>query len=119
MATHNDLGKKGEQLAAEYLSKKGYEVLERNYRFQKAEIDLIAIKENTLCVIEVKARSTNVFQNPEDAITQKKIKLLVKAIDNYVYENDLDVEVRFDIITILKTSESLTIQHFEDAFYHF
>ncbi|UNY99441.1 YraN family protein [Zhouia spongiae] len=119
MATHNDFGEKGEQLASDYLVKKGYQILERNYRFQKAEIDIIAKYQNMLCVIEVKTRSTDVFQNPEDAITQKKIKLLVKAINNYINENDLDTEVRFDIISILKNRQSLSIQHFEDAFYHF
>lgn len=119
MAVHNEFGKLGEQHAADFLLKKGYTILERNYRFDKAEIDIIAKTENTICVIEVKSRSTDVFQNPEDSVSGKKIKLLVKAINNYIYENDLDAEVRFDIITILKKGKSLAITHFEDAFYHF
>ncbi|WP_430411380.1 YraN family protein [Kordia sp.] len=119
MATHNDLGNEGEQLAVNYLQKNGYDVLERNYRFQKAEVDIIAQKENTLAVVEVKTRTSADFGNPEDFVKPKKIKLLVKAIDEYVVSNDLDVDVRFDIIAILHEKNNVTIKHLEDAFYHF
>ncbi|WP_298417243.1 YraN family protein [uncultured Kordia sp.] len=119
MATHNDLGNEGEQLAVNYLQKNGYRILERNYRFQKAEVDIIAQKENTLAVVEVKTRTTADFGNPEDFVNPKKIKLLVKAVDEYVVSNDLDIEVRFDIIAILHGNNNVTIKHLEDAFYHF
>lgn len=119
MATHTDLGNKGEQLAVSCLEEKGYEILERNYRFQKAEVDIIAQQENILAVVEVKTRTTADFGNPEDFVKPKKIKLLVKAVDEYVISNDLDVEVRFDIIAILHNQNNITIKHLEDAFYHF
>jgi len=119
MATHNDVGNEGEQLAVNYLQKNGYDILERNYRFQKAEVDIIAQKENIVAVVEVKTRTSADFGNPEAFVKPKQIKLLVKAVDEYVTSNDLDVEVRFDIIAILLEKNDVTIKHMEDAFYHF
>ncbi|WP_428741493.1 YraN family protein [Tenacibaculum sp.] len=119
MAIHNELGKKGEELAIEYLTKQGYSVVEKNYRFLKAEVDIIAMKGNELIAIEVKTRSTAYFGNPQDFVNPKKIKLLVSAIDNYINEHDLDVETRFDIIAVLKEGEAYTIEHIEDAFLYF
>jgi len=118
MAEHNELGKEGEKEAIAYLKKNGYEILENNYRFKKAEIDIIALKEE-LVVVEVKTRSTDYFGNPEEFVTTKKKKLLVEAIDNYIIEKDLDVEVRFDIIAILKKGNLFEVDHIEDAFLFF
>ena len=119
MAQHNDLGKKGEELAIDYLQDNGYVIIEKNYRFKKAEVDVIAQKEGVLVAIEVKTRSSNYFGNPQDFVNPKKIKLLVMAIDNYVIEKDLDVEVRFDIIAVLKNKDTYKIHHIEDAFLYF
>lgn len=119
MAKHNELGKKGEQLAVDYLIKKGYTIVERNYRFQKAEVDIIAKLKDILAVVEVKTRSTIDFGNPQDFVKPKQIQRLVKAIDEYVTVNNLDVEVRFDIIAIVKNSKYQDINHLEDAFYFF
>ncbi|MBQ4818958.1 YraN family protein [Aquimarina sp. MMG016] len=119
MAEHNTLGKEGEKLATDFLLKLGYEVLEKNYRYLKSEIDIIAQKEGTVIVVEVKTRSTPDFGNPQDFVKPKQIQSLVKAIDHYVTENDLDVEVRFDIIAIIKNKLGTRIEHLEDAFYHF
>ena len=119
MARHNELGKKGEQLALEYLQKKGYKILDKNWRFQKAEVDIIAQKGEILAVVEVKTRSTTDFGNPQDFVNPKKIKLLVGAIDEYVITKDLDVEVRFDIIAIVKEKQAFNIEHLKDAFFHF
>ena len=94
MAKHNELGKKGEQLAVEFLEQKGYQIIERNYRFDKAEVDIIAQHKDTLAIIEVKTRSTNEFGNPQDFVKPKQIQRLVKAVNEYVIENDLDVEIR-------------------------
>src|SRR6187431_1138077 len=102
MAEHNELGKFGEELAVEFLQKNGYDILETNWTFQKAEIDIIAQKENILVVAEVKTRSSIEFGLPQDFVKPKKIQLLVKAVNEYVISNDLDVEVRFDIIAIYK-----------------
>lgn len=119
MAEHNELGKLGEELAAEYLLKNGYVILETNWVFQKAEIDILAQKENTLAVVEVKTRSSIEFGLPQDFVKSKKIQLLVKAVNAYVTENDLDQEVRFDIIAISKKGQEFVIEHLTDAFFHF
>ncbi|OIQ19269.1 MAG: hypothetical protein BM557_06080 [Flavobacterium sp. MedPE-SWcel] len=119
MAEHNDLGKLGEELAVEHLQKQGYTILETNWVYQKAEIDIIAQKKDTLAVVEVKTRSSLDFGTPQDFVKPKKIQLLVKAINEYIVLNDLDVETRFDIIAIHKNNNNFTIEHLEDAFFHF
>lgn len=119
MANHNELGKKGEDLAVDFLLKNGYEILERNYIFQKAEVDIIAQKEDILAIVEVKTRSTKAFGNPQDFLKPKQIQRIVKAVDNYVTSNQLDVEVRFDIIAIVKNGNQFDIEHLENAYYHF
>ena len=119
MAEHNELGKLGEELAVEFLRKEGYEILETNWTFQKAEIDIIAQKETILAVVEVKTRSSLEFGLPQDFVKPKKIQLLVKAINEYVVSKNLDVEVRFDIIAVHKENKSFAIEHLKDAFYHF
>ena len=119
MAEHNELGKKGEQLAVDFLIENNYEIIERNYRFDKAEVDIIAQKGNILAIIEVKTRSTIDFGNPQDFVKPKQIQRLVKAVDEYVTTNNLNVEVRFDIIAIVKERKSFNIEHLENAFYHF
>lgn len=92
MAEHNDLGKLGEELAVDFLEKNGYEILETNWTFDKAEIDIIAQKNGILAVVEVKTRSSIEFGLPQDFVKPKKIQMLVKAINEYVTQNDLDVE---------------------------
>ncbi|WP_445733667.1 YraN family protein [Mariniflexile sp.] len=119
MAKHNELGKKGEQLAVDFLLKTNYEIMERNYRFEKAEVDIIAKKDGFLAIVEVKTRSTIDFGNPQDFVKPKQIQRLVKAVDEYVNANGLDLEVRFDIIAIVKTGNKFVIEHLENAFYHF
>ncbi|MGO4912598.1 MULTISPECIES: YraN family protein [unclassified Leeuwenhoekiella] len=116
---HNELGKWGEQFAAEYLEKNGFEILERNWFFAKAEIDIIATKNNELIIIEVKTRNSDFFGDPQDFVSSSKIKLLVKAANEYVISNDLDIETRFDIIAVLKNKTQEKLEHFENAFYHF
>ncbi len=119
MAEHNELGKLGEELAVDFLHKNGYDILETNWVFQKAEIDIIAQKENILAIVEVKTRSNVDFGLPQDFVKPKKIQLLVKAVNEYVISNELDVEIRFDIIAIHKEGKNYKIEHIEDAFYHF
>ncbi|OGS70381.1 MAG: hypothetical protein A3F91_07895 [Flavobacteria bacterium RIFCSPLOWO2_12_FULL_35_11] len=119
MATHNELGELGEELAVEELKKNGYEIVERNWRYKKAEIDIIARKNDVLAIVEVKTRSSDYFGDPQDFVNSKKIKMLVEAVNEYVISKDLDVEVRFDIIAIIKNENKLTLEHLEDAFFHF
>ncbi|MCB0465667.1 MAG: YraN family protein [Aequorivita sp.] len=120
MATHNELGKIGEEIAAQYLLRNGYNILCRNFFFEKAEIDIIAQKEeSTVVIVEVKTRNSDFFGDPQSFVTPAKIKLLVKAANEYVISNELNVEVRFDIIAILKNQKEEKLDHFENAFYHF
>jgi len=119
MAEHNDLGKFGEELAVEFLENNGYKILETNWTFDKAEIDIIAQKENILAVVEVKTRSSIDFGLPQEFVKPKKIQLLVKAINEYVTQRDLEVEVRFDIIAIHKEKQEFLVEHIEEAFYYF
>ncbi len=119
MAQHNELGKQGEQMAIDYLIKKNYTIRDKNWRYLKAEVDIIAQKENTIVAVEVKTRSSDYFGDPQNFITKKKIKLLVMAMNEYVVSKDLDVEVRFDIIAILQNKKAFKIEHLEDAFLYF
>ena len=123
MAEHNELGKKGEDLAVAYLLENGYEILDRNWTFQKAEIDIIAKKENILAIIEVKTRSNLDFGLPQDFVKPKKIQLLIKAVNAYINDREKDfddaLEISFDIIAIYKSEETFAIEHLTDAFYHF
>ncbi len=119
MGKHNEFGKEGEQIAVDYLIKKGYQIKCRNYRYLKSEIDIIAQKEKILAIVEVRARSNDRIISIADTITPKKIKLLVAGADHYITEANLDVEARFDIITILRNNKIFKIEHLEGAFYHF
>jgi len=91
----------------------------KNYRYLKAEIDVIAKKDGVVAIVEVRSRRSDYMENIAETVTPKKIKLLVKAADHYIISNDLDVEARFDIITILKNKNRFEIEHLENAFYHF
>jgi len=119
MAEHNELGKLGEQKAVKFLQDKGYTILETNWTFQKAEIDILAQKEDTLAVVEVKTRSSLEFGLPQDFVNPKKIQLLVKAVGAFVNKRNLDLNVRFDIIAIHKNDKTFVIEHLIDAFFHF
>jgi putative endonuclease len=119
MAKHNELGKLGEEMAMQYLREDQYEILETNWIFQKAEIDIIARKDNTLAIVEVKTRSSLDFGLPQDFVNSKKIRMLVMAVNEYVISNDLDIETRFDIIAIHSDNGGFNIEHLKDAFYHF
>ncbi|AZI33574.1 YraN family protein [Kaistella carnis] len=120
MAEHNDFGNLAEQLAADFLEKKGYKILVKNFRYQKAEIDIIASFENLIIIVEVKARGSDIFMEPQEAVTKKKIKSLVMATDFFMKDRNLDQEVRFDIIAVLPDErKKLQITHLEDAFQSF
>ncbi len=119
MGRHNEFGKEGEQIAVDFLIGKGYAIKYRNYRYLKSEIDIIAQRDDILAIVEVRSRSTDFIVNIAETITKKKIDLLVQGADHYVTEHDLDVDVRFDVITILKNKKVFKVDHLEGAFYHF
>jgi putative endonuclease len=118
MAEHNDSGKLAEQLAADWLISKGYELTETNYRHGHAEIDLILKHRGLLIFVEVKFRSGSGFGYAEEFVDSTKKKLLVKAADHYIYEKDWHKDIRFDIVGVYKNREgTISFKHFEDAFY--
>ena len=120
MAEHNDFGNLAEDLAADYLTQKNYKIVVRNFRYQKAEIDIVTEFEDLIVVVEVKARSYDTLIEPQEAVTKKKIKSIVLCTDFFMRERNLDKEVRFDIITVLPDqSGKLQIHHIEDAFQSF
>ncbi len=118
MADHNKLGLLGETIAADHLIFNGYEIKERNWRRQKAEVDLIAVKENLWVFIEVKTRSSTAFGRPEEFITERKLEMVADAAGAYLEANDLQVEIRIDVIGIvLQSDHQFTLNHFEDVYF--
>ena len=119
MAEHNDLGKWGEELAAKYLEQKGYVIRDRDWRQGKLDLDIVAVADDgeTVVFVEVKARKTNAFGQPEQAVDAKKIKRLARAADSYVKSLGLSAPLRFDIVSIIgDQKEAQTIEHIVDAF---
>lgn len=120
MAEHNDFGNLAEDLAVEYLEKKNYRIIARNFRYQKAEIDIVAEFDDLIVVTEVKARSYNTLIEPQEAVTKKKIKSIVMCTDFFMQDRTIDKEVRFDIITVLPDEKGdLQLTHIQDAFQSF
>lgn len=117
MAESNDLGKDGEAAARQYLIRQGYAVLHSNWHWHHFELDIVARKDNELVVVEVKTRSEDYLLSPEEAVDDKKIRRIVMAADAYVRYFNLDLPVRFDIITLIKEAGGYRIDHIEDAFY--
>jgi putative endonuclease len=117
MAEHNEFGKAGEEIAAEYLKKKGYKILATNWRSARNEIDIIALDKDFLVVVEVKTRHSNFAGEPETAVTRDKQKALIRAANTYIRQNGVENETRFDILSILVVKEQVTVHHIEDAFY--
>lgn len=98
-------GRLGEDIAVEALRKRGYRILIRNYRFGKAEVDIIAQKDSVLAFVEVKWRSNNLFGDPQNFVYKQQQKRIIAAADHYVRSNDLDINVRFDVVTILEKKQ--------------
>ena len=117
MADHNDFGKLAEELAEQFLVQKNYKILAKNYRYQKAEIDIIAEFDNQIIIVEVKARKTDAFMLPQEAINKKKIRLIVSAANDFLEQNNINLETRFDVISVLPNETGkLEINHIENAF---
>ncbi len=119
MATHNKLGKKGEESARLYLVAKGLSIIELNWRHGKSEIDIIAESEKFLVIIEVKTRSTDYFGFPEESISNSQKNRLIEAAEAYQEQYSIEKPLRFDVVSIIKNEDTERILHFEDAFYPF
>jgi len=118
MSKHNKIGIKGEQIAVDYLLNKGYIILHRNWRSGKKEIDIIALKNNVLIILEIKTRTNFDFGFPEEAVNRKKQAFLKSAASVFIDANPQYPQIQFDIISILINDEAVKeIVHFEEAFY--
>lgn len=117
MAKHNETGQKGELAAQDMLRKKGYHIRHTNWVIGKLELDIVAEIGNTLVIVEVKTRDRLDFGNPWDAVSNAKIRKIVDATDQYIQKFDLNMEVRFDVVSVTKQGENYVPEHIEDAFY--
>ena len=116
MSKNKEIGRKGEALAVEYLINKGFIILERNYRYGRLEIDIIGQIENTIVFVEVKTRRSKRYGYPEEAVDDKKTDHILSCADHFIYQNQWNGDIRFDIISIILKPE-ISIEHIEDAFY--
>ena len=117
MLDRKKLGKKGEEIAISHLRKKGYEIEAVNWVLNKTELDIVAKKDNLMVFVEVKTRTTDYFGLPENAVDKGKQERIIKTANEYIAENDIDMESRFDIISVILNKEQENIDHIEDAFY--
>jgi len=110
-------GKEGEELAVSFLAEKGFEIVERNYRFGKGELDIIAREKDFLVFVEVKSRESLEYGLPEEAITKRKMAQIRKIAEAYLAEKSItDENIRFDVVAILFLNKEVTITHYENAF---
>lgn len=112
-----DKGNLGEELACEFLVDRGYRIMARNYVFHKKEVDIIARDKNTIVFVEVKQRATNYFGEPYRAVDIRKQRSIIMVANNYIKQNKIDLEARFDIISIIYIPEQKPkIEHIISAF---
>ena len=119
MSNSYNFGQEAEKRAADYYRNLGFQILQKNYRYRKAEVDLIVQKDNLLVVVEVKARSSTYFGDPQSFVSKKKNQLLVMATDDFIQQRDLAVEVRFDLISFTLERGEWKLEHLPNAFYPF
>ena len=117
MSQKKDIGNKGEQIAKEYLEKKGYRILDTNWYHHHRELDIIAKDDKELVIVEVKARSTSAYGEPSDAVNALKKKRMIRAAEGYIRRFNFEGETRFDIISIIFEKEKYKLEHLKDAFY--
>ncbi len=117
MAQHNELGIKGEIAAIEYLKQRGYDILDINWRFEQAEIDLVIRDGSTIVFVEVKTRTTPHFGLPEQAVDARKQQLMALAAEEYLEQRGMETDVRFDVVAVTITREGIQIDHVKDAFF--
>ncbi|MBR6775040.1 MAG: YraN family protein [Bacteroidales bacterium] len=118
MATHNELGALGEQIAVDYLIERGYQIIERNWSNGHKEIDIVAKDDDTIVIVEVKTRRSTYLVEPETAVDVFKQRNLIWAANSFVNRFQYDNDIRFDIISIvIDRNNEKRIEHIEDAFY--
>lgn len=115
--SNKEKGDDGENLAANYLEKLGYTILERQWKYERFEIDLIAESGNTIVFVEVKTRYSNDYGEPWEAVNKAKRKKICASADAYIQQHEINHEPRFDIVSIIKDGSKCTIDHIEEAFW--
>lgn len=115
--TDKELGKKGELLACEYLRKKGYFIHRQNYRYDRAEVDIVAEDKGLMVFVEVKTRISAYLSDPALLVPIKKQRQIIKAADDYLKSFFPEKEGRFDIIVVITNEQYTSIEHIEDAYY--
>ena len=117
MVSTREIGELGENLAQHYIQKLGYKILDTNWYFGHLELDIVAQDGDELVIVEVKSRNGIRYEHPSEAVTNGKIKRIVEAADGYIQEKDMDLETRFDVITVIFFGQKHELEHFKDAFY--
>jgi putative endonuclease len=112
-----ELGKAGEELAITHLRNIGYHILKQNYRYGRSEIDIIARQKDVIVFVEVKTRETHKYGSPEDAVSNAKIKKIAEGAEGFLLEAKVDLECRYDIISIIKNKQQTEVTHIVDAFW--
>lgn len=119
MAEHNKLGRNGEDATADYLKLKGHRILERNWRFQKYEVDIISIDGEFIVFTEVKTRASIKWGYPEEFVDEHRMQRMIRAANIYLKMHQVDCPVRFDIVSVVWDKDRFEIEHIEDAFLAF
>lgn len=119
MAEHNVLGRRGEEVAATFLERKGHRILERNWSRSGYEIDLITEEQGYIVFVEVKSRSSLKWGLPSDAVDRHRMKRMISAASLYLKQNRIDLPARFDIVSLLRDGNTWKVEHIEDAFLPF
>ena len=117
MADHNELGKLGEEIVHDHLIGLGHKILARNYSFNKAEIDIVTEFNNKLIITEVKTRQSDYLTDPDELVPISKQKQIIKAADQFIKENEIDLDCQFDVYIVIVNKNKKEIRHIEDAFY--
>lgn len=114
---HIQLGQKGELIAVNHLVNKGFDIVERNYKWKNSEIDIICKKDNLLIVVEVKTRNSIVLGEPYLSVTRSKQRQIIKVTNRFIEQNNVQEEVQFDVVSIILNQYQTKIEHIENAFY--
>lgn len=117
MTNKKNIGNTGEEIAAQYLENKGYEILARNWQYMHRELDIVAKKNKTLVIVEVKTRAAYSLITPVEAVTPRKQRLIISAANVFIEKHNIDLETRFDVISIIYSNNTFQVEHIEDAFY--
>lgn len=117
MSKAHELGRKGEEIAVAHLKSIGYEIVAVNWFSHHLEIDIVAKDGRELVIVEVKARGSDSYEHPSEAVSNKKIRFLVNAAEAYILENNINEDTRFDVISIIFSGKGFELEHFKNAFY--